>query len=95
MQDMDVWRDRIDALDRAILQMLNERAVCANAIGRIKKMLMLPVYVPEREDEVLENVTGANTGPLSEAAVRRLFERIIDETRTLERQLHERGEEGR
>lgn len=93
--DMDPWRDRIDALDRAILQMLNERAVCANVIGRIKKQLMLPVYVPAREEEVLRNVTESNAGPLSEAAVRRLFERIIDETRSLERQMHERDEEER
>ena len=87
--DLIPWRDRIDALDRAIIEMLNERAVCAAAIGAIKKKLGLPVYAPAREQEVLANVTAANPGPLSDAAVRRLYERIIDETRSLERQLHD------
>jgi len=83
--DLRPWRDRIDALDRAILQMLNERSRCANVIGHIKKQLDLPVYVPSREKQVLDNATASNTGPLPDAAVRHLFERIIDETRSLER----------
>lgn len=87
--DMVPWRDRIDALDRAILQMLNERAVCANAIGFIKRKLGMPVYVPSREEEVLDNVTRSNRGPLANDAVQRLFERVIDETRSLERHLFE------
>lgn len=87
--DLAPWRDRIDALDRAILEMLNRRAICANAIGHLKRKLGLPVYVPRREEEVLENVTQANEGPLSNEAVKRLFERVIDETRSLERALYE------
>ncbi len=91
-EDLAPWRDRIDALDRAILQMLNQRAVCANMIGQIKKKLNLPVYAPRREEEVLENVMHANEGPLADEAVRRLFERVIDETRSLERHLFESGD---
>lgn len=91
--DLDPWRERIDALDRAILQMLNERAVCANRIGHLKRKLGLPVYVPRREEEVLENVTHANKGPLSNEAVVRLFERVIDETRSLERHLYEQAKD--
>jgi len=83
--DLRPWRDRIDALDRAILQMLNERSRCANVIGHIKKQLDLPVYVPSREKQVLDNAAASNNGPLPDAAVRHLFERIIDETRSLER----------
>lgn len=83
--DMSPWRERIDILDRAMLQIMNERVKCANAIGAIKKKLGLPVYVPSREEDVLRNVVAGNTGPLSDAAVRRLFERVIDETRSLER----------
>ncbi len=83
--DMAPWRERIDVLDRAMLQIMNERVKCANAIGAIKKKLGLPVYVPSREEDVLRNVVSGNTGPLSDAAVRRLFERVIDETRSLER----------
>ncbi len=84
-EDMDPWRDRIDVLDKAMLQIMNERVKCANVIGAIKKKLGLPVYVPSREEEVIRNVLGGNEGPLSDAAVRRLFERVIDETRSLER----------
>jgi chorismate mutase len=82
---MDPWRDRIDAMDRAIIHLLNERAVCALEIGHIKKELGIPVYVPSREEEVLNNVMRSNPGPLADLAVRRLYERIIDETRSLER----------
>lgn len=83
--DMDPWRERIDVLDRALLQIMNERVQCANVIGAIKKKLGMPVYVPSREEEVLKNAMAGNGGPLSNDAVRRLFERIIDETRSLER----------
>lgn len=87
--DLRPWRDRIDALDRAITHLLNERAVCANKIGHIKKKLGMPVYVPSREEDVLRNVVAGNTGPLPDEAVRRLFERVIDETRSLERQRYQ------
>lgn len=92
-EDLAPWRDRIDALDRSILLLLNERAVCANAIGHIKKQLGLPVYVPSREQDVLRNVVSSNEGPLSGEAVRRLFERVIDETRSLERHMYQEERE--
>jgi chorismate mutase len=85
--DMTPWRQRIDALDRVILHLLNARATYANRIGQIKKTIGMPVYVPSREEEVLQNVTEGNPGPLPDDAVRRLFERVIDETRSLERHL--------
>jgi chorismate mutase-like protein len=82
------WRDRIDAIDRLVILLLNERATCATHIGSIKKHLGLPVYTPTREDDVLRNVMESNPGPLTDQAVRRLYERIIDETRSLERHLY-------
>lgn len=88
VSDMDPWRDRIDAIDRLVIILLNERAACAKEIGTIKKHLDLPVYTPTREDEVLRNVMLSNPGPLTDRAVRRLYERIIDETRSLERHLY-------
>ena len=84
------WRDRIDALDRAICALLHERMRCAHAIGEIKRGLDVPVYAPRREEDVLTNAAGVE-GPLPEPVVRRLFERIIDETRTLERESAGRG----
>ena len=92
MDDLEPFRVCIDALDRAIIRLLNERVVCANIIGHIKKGSNVPVYDPSREKKVLDNVQGHNEGPLSDEAVRRLFERIIDETRAVERQ-HYRKEE--
>jgi chorismate mutase len=78
-------RRRIDALDEQIVRLLNERASCALEIGHVKESLGLAIYQPERERDVLDHVTGLNTGPLDQAAIRRLFERIIDEARRLER----------
>ncbi len=78
-------RDRIDALDQEILRLLNERTRVVEEIGRIKQHLDLPIYEPKREDEVYNNVTGANTGPLTADGVRRVFERIVDEMRNVQR----------
>lgn len=83
------WRDRIDLIDRILLALLNERSRSANAIGHVKQRLGLPIYVPEREKDVLSNVLDGNKGPLGDEAVRRLFERIIDETRSLERRRYQ------
>ncbi|NND72328.1 MAG: chorismate mutase [Rhodothermales bacterium] len=80
-------RKQIDRLDVTILHLLNNRSKCANKIGDLKKRLGMPVYVPERESQVLKNVQSENPGPLQDDAIRRLFERIIDETRSLERRL--------
>jgi len=82
-------RDRIDLLDEAILALLNERSLCANKIGEVKKRRSLAVYDPARESEVLAKVVASNEGPLPDGAARRLFERIIDETRSLERHLYQ------
>jgi chorismate mutase-like protein len=78
-------RDRIDELDRRILALLNERTLAVERIGRVKQLLAMPIYEPKREDEVFRNVTGHNRGPLPADAVRRVFERIIDEMRTVQK----------
>ncbi|MGH9395467.1 MAG: chorismate mutase [Terriglobia bacterium] len=89
MKDLPDWRKQIDGIDQQILKLLNERARCALEIGHYKKERGLPAWAPEREAEILRNVVKANPGPLDDAAVRRLFERIIDEARSLERHLIE------
>lgn len=78
-------RARIDALDLRILELINQRTRIVEEIGRIKRQLNMPIYEPRREDEVYLNVTSHNGGPLSAEAVRRVFERIIDEMRTVQR----------
>ena len=82
---METLRRRIDAIDRRMVVLLNERAACAVALGGVKKERGLPIYQPAREEEVLRNVQTCNRGPLENAALRRLFERIIDESRRIER----------
>jgi chorismate mutase len=82
---LDDLRKRIDRLDEMLVRLLNARAACALEIGRVKKELGLPVYQPVRESEVLAHVQQINPGPLDDAAIRRLIERVIDEARRLER----------
>jgi chorismate mutase len=54
-------------------------------IGRIKQELRMPIYEPKREDQVFANVLSHNCGPLPHDAVKRIFERIIDEMRTVQK----------
>ena len=79
------WRRRIDAIDAQLMSLLNRRSACAVEIGRVKRELGLPVYSPDREAWILDRVARENPGPLDATAVRRVFERIIDESRRLER----------
>ena len=79
------WRKEIDEIDEMLVKLLNQRSNCAIELGRIKRELGLPIYSPDRETQVIEHVTGINGGPLEPEAIRRLFERIIDESRSIER----------
>ena len=79
------WRRRIDDLDKKLVELLNERSRCVLEIGKLKQEQHLPLYQPDREKEVLQNAEQNNHGPLTDAAIRRLFERIIDEARAAER----------
>lgn len=79
-------RRRIDDVDLRLLKLLNERTSIVEEIGRIKQSLSLPIYEPKREDQVFENVVLHNPGPLAAEAVRRVFERIIDEMRSIQRE---------
>ena len=100
MSGIDDLRQRIDALDERLVELLNERAACALKIGEIKQQLGLEIYQPSRESDVLSHVRthgAAIGGPLGAEALTRLFERIIDEARRLERETvqgHGRGGDG-
>ena len=83
---IDDLRRQIDAIDEQLVELLSARATYALAIGRGKKAAGLEIYQPLREAEVLEHVRRVNPGPLDDDAVKRLFERVIDEARRLERQ---------
>ena len=79
------WRRRMDEIDKKLVELLNERCKCALRIGHLKQQANIPLYQPARETEVLANAETNNQGPLTDAAIRRLFERIIDEARSAER----------
>jgi len=85
MDEISALRQRIDDIDLQLVKLLNERAACALEIGHQKEQRQEPIYQPVREAQVLANVRAANTGPLDQEAMTRLFERIIDEARRLER----------
>ncbi len=88
--EMHGLRDEIDRLDEELVKLLSARARCALGIGRLKKVLHLEIYQPSREEAVLRHVRSVNPGPLDADAIARLFERIIDEARRLERVVQER-----
>jgi chorismate mutase-like protein len=90
MQALSACRQRIDDVDRRILALLNERTGIVNDIGRIKASANMPIYEPCREDEVFRNVAAANGGPLPQDAAKRIFERIIDEMRKVQRERMEK-----
>jgi chorismate mutase len=88
LTEIDELRHRIDVIDDQLVRLLNVRVACALEIGRLKHEAGLPIYQPEREKQVLQQVRAVATnlaGPLEAEAVVRIFERIIDEARRAER----------
>lgn len=83
--DIDEIRLKINQLDNELLRIFNERAALALEIGHVKKNLNLPIYDPKREKLIFDRMKQINPGPLDNDAIVRLFERVIDESRSLER----------
>ncbi|MEE2610385.1 MAG: chorismate mutase [Acidobacteriota bacterium] len=83
--ELDALRFRIDELDRMLVEVLSERAYCALEIGKVKRSSGLAVHQPGREERVVQHAKSINEGPFDCEALERLFRRIIDETRGLER----------
>lgn len=92
MSTIEDWRRRINEIDRKLVELLNERSRCAMEIGHIKHEEGIPLYQPDREKEVIANAESQNHGPLPDTAIRRLFERILDEARSVERHAMEPGD---
>jgi chorismate mutase len=84
--DIADWRKKIDELDRRLVELLNERAQAAVEIGRLKRDTKLPIYEPERERIVFENVQEMNRGPLPGRDLVRIFERIMDVMRNIQKE---------
>ena len=85
---LEALRDEIDKIDEVIVRLLDRRARCAYAIGRVKKAQGLAIYEPQREATVIARVKALNEqlgGPLDQSAIVRLYERIMDEARRIQR----------
>jgi chorismate mutase len=78
-------RVRIDELDRKLVELLSERARAAQMIGHLKAATSLPVYEPNREKIIYQNVHAANKGPLPDIELTHIYERIIDVMRSLQK----------
>ena len=84
--DIADWRKKIDDVDRRLAALLNERASAVAEIGRLKRNTNLPIYEPDREKEVVANVQQSNQGPLAARDLARIYERIMDVMRSIQKQ---------
>jgi chorismate mutase/prephenate dehydratase len=84
---LDDWRSRINDLDEHILNLLNQRAQVALAIGEFKRQQALAYFAPEREAQVLDRVLALNGGPLGTEAVKAIWREILSASLALERPL--------
>lgn len=83
--DIADWRKKIDELDLRLVELLNQRASAAQEIGKLKRNTKMPIYEPDREKTIFENVRHANRGPLPDSELRHVFERIIDVMRNIQK----------
>ncbi len=83
--DIAEWRKQIDELDRRLVELLNQRARAAQEIGKLKRNTNMPIYEPDREKIIFENVRKVNRGPLPDGELRHVYERIIDVMRKIQR----------
>jgi len=84
--DIEDWRKKIDEIDGKLVALISERARAAVEIGRLKRDTSLPIYEPDRERVVFENVQAANRGPLAGKDLVRIYERIIDVMRNIQKE---------
>jgi chorismate mutase len=84
LENIDDLRERINSIDDELLRLFNERAKLALEIGRMKKEQGLPIHIPSREEQIITRVQQENPGPLPPTSIARLYQRLIEESRTLE-----------
>jgi chorismate mutase len=84
--DISDWRKKIDELDGRLVELLSERARAAQEIGRLKRNTNMPIYEPDREGIVFANVQKMNPGPLPGRDLVRIYERIMDVMRNIQKE---------
>jgi chorismate mutase/prephenate dehydratase len=80
-------REKIDAIDAQLLDLLNQRARVAQQVGHIKAKTEAPVFRPEREAQVLRSVAERNPGPLAAADIQTVFREVMSACRALEKRV--------
>ncbi len=83
-EEIEALRKKIDTIDAEIVRLLNQRALLAKEIHKVKKNNSLPLYDPKREEEIFENLSKANQGPLFDEAFREIYETILQWMKSLE-----------
>lgn len=83
--DIADWRKIIDEIDLKLVELMNQRARAAQEIGKLKRNTNSPIYEPDREKLIFENIRRANRGPLDDRALIQLYERLIDVMRKLQK----------
>ncbi len=86
MKGLSDWREEIDAADRELVRLLNERATSVLGLAPLKRQQGRPVHEPTREQVVIGNILATNRGPLSDAALERIFQTVIEEMRAMQRE---------
>jgi chorismate mutase len=82
--ELESLRRSIDDLDGRILELVAERVRVVLAVGQYKRRNNIAVYDPERERKMLDRLCSQAKHPLDAETVRRIFERLIDESRRIE-----------
>jgi chorismate mutase len=84
--DISDWRKKIDELDRKLVELLSQRAHAAHEIGKLKSGIGMPIYEPDRERAVFDNVRKINPGPLPDRDLLCIYERIMDIMRQIQQE---------
>jgi len=84
--DISDWRKKIDELDGKLVDLLSQRARAAHEIGKLKRDAAMPIYEPDREQSVFNNVRAANSGPLPDHDLLNIYERIMDIMRQIQQE---------
>ncbi len=84
--DISDWRKKIDELDGKLVELLSQRAQAAHEIGKLKRDAGMAIYEPDREQWVFYNVKDVNRGPLPDQDLIRIYERIMDIMRQIQKE---------
>lgn len=89
--DVRQRREEIDRVDAELVRLLNARASIALDLARLKQNLGWEICDPQREQQVLSQVADSNHGPFDHRSLRRIFRRIIWESRRIEEERQQGG----